>query len=165
MRVHGVPGAEEDDVAHKDLVFECGTEMAFGFRERLFYLPSYAGDGTDGGALKFGDLERCGEHIPYERCVSEDLVWISCQLQLLHDLRGLIHAQHYPCGGNPEASYTRRECLKGGEPRIGGAQGAVERRSAVHMFGGVLQQAISNPVVGCAVEGECLKAAPTEREN
>lgn len=42
MRVHGVPGAEKDDVAHEDLVFECGAEMAFGFRKRLLDLASYA---------------------------------------------------------------------------------------------------------------------------
>lgn len=42
MRVHGVPGAEEDDVAHEDLVFECDAEMAFGFRKRLLYLASDA---------------------------------------------------------------------------------------------------------------------------
>lgn len=42
MWVHGVPGAQEDDVAHEDLVFECGAKMAFGFRKRLLDLASYA---------------------------------------------------------------------------------------------------------------------------
>jgi len=115
--------------------------------------------------LEFGDLEGCAEHIPHERCVPEDLVRRPRQLQLLHDFRGLIHAQHHPRSGNPEASYTRGECLESGETCIRRAQGAVECRGAVHVFGGVFEEAVPHPVVGCAVEGECLEAAPTEGED
>ena len=31
VRSDGVPCSEEDDVAHEDFVFECGSEMALGF--------------------------------------------------------------------------------------------------------------------------------------
>ena len=72
--MHRVPCAQEDDVAHEDLIFEGSAEMALGFRQRFFDLPADAGHGADGGALEFGDFERGGEHVPDESRVAEDFV-------------------------------------------------------------------------------------------
>lgn len=69
-----MPCAQENDIAHENLVFERGAEMPLGFRESFLDLSSYTRDGFDGRALEFGNFKGCGEHIPYERCVSKDLV-------------------------------------------------------------------------------------------
>lgn len=72
--VDGVPGAEEDDVAHEDLVLEGSAKVPLRLGERFLDLAPDAGDGAHGGAVELGDLEGGAEHVSDEGGVAEDFV-------------------------------------------------------------------------------------------
>ncbi|KAH6262618.1 hypothetical protein HBI41_125290 [Parastagonospora nodorum] len=73
----GIPGTQEDDVAHEDFVFEGGAEVSFGFGKGALDLAADTGDGADGGAFEFCDFERGFEHVFDEGGVFEDLVGVT----------------------------------------------------------------------------------------
>lgn len=91
----GVPGAEEDDVAHKDFVLEGGTEVAFWFAEGALDLTSYTGDGADACAFELCDFEGRLEHVFDEGRVFEDLVGMAGELELLDDFGAFVDVEYY----------------------------------------------------------------------
>jgi len=109
VRAHGVPGAQEDDVAHEDLVFEGCTVMAFGLAEGFLDLTPDAGDGADGGAFELGDFERRAEHVLDECRVLEDFVWVAGKLELLDNLGAFVDVENNTSGGEAEARVLVRE--------------------------------------------------------
>ncbi|CAI6089869.1 unnamed protein product [Clonostachys chloroleuca] len=161
----GVPGAEEDDVAEEDLVLEGGAEVAVGFGEGALDLAADAGHGLDGGALELGDLEGRGEHVLDEGGVLEDLIGVAGELELLHDLGGLVDAEDGARGGDAEAGGGGGEGVEADEARVGGDEGRVDGAEAVHVLGGVLEHAAAGARVRQAVDGHGLEAAPAQGED
>jgi len=143
VRLDGVPGAKEDDIAHQDFIFECSSEMPFWFAESAFDLAADAGDGADGGAFEFGDFEGCAEHVTYEGCVSEDFVGCAGELELFDDLGAFVDVEDDACGCYSEAGRFIREGLNATETCVGGYEGAVEGAEAVHVLWCVFEHAIS----------------------
>jgi len=79
----GIPCSKEDNIAHEDLVFECGSEVTFWFAEGFLDLAPNSGDGFDGCAFKFGDFDCGGEHVFDESCILEDFVGVPVSLSFL----------------------------------------------------------------------------------
>jgi len=90
----GIPCSKEDNIAHEDLVFECGSEVTFWFAEGFLDLAPNSGDGFDGCAFKFGDFDCGGEHVFDESCILEDFVWRSGKLELLDNLSRFVDVQN-----------------------------------------------------------------------
>lgn len=132
--LHAVPGPQEDDVGHEDLVLEGGAEVAFRFAEGAFDLSPNAGDGTDGCSFEFGDLDGGAEHVANEGGVAEDLIGLAGQLEFLDDLRRLIDVKDDTCCGDTEARIGVAEGLNAAEAGVGCDQGTVEGAEAVHML-------------------------------
>ena len=77
----------------------------------------------------------------------------------------MVYGEDNTRGGNAEAGIVGGEGLDAAETGIGCAEGAVECGCAVHVFGGVFEEAVAYAVVRCAVEGQGLEAAPAKGED
>ncbi|KAH3947360.1 hypothetical protein HBI24_165190 [Parastagonospora nodorum] len=141
----GIPGTQEDDVAHEDFVFEGGAEVSFGFGKGALDLAADTGDGADGGAFEFCDFERGFEHVFDEGGVLEDLVRVASELELLDDFGRFVDIQDNAGGADPEAGCLVAEALKADKTSVWCDERAVEGTKAMHVLRRVLEHAIARP--------------------
>ena len=165
MGFDGVPGTQEDDVRHEDLVFEGRSEVALGFGQGFLDLAADAGDCADRGAFELCDFKRRAEHVFDESGVFEDLVGVAGQFEFLDNFGALIDVEDHACGGEAEAWVFVGEGLHGAEARVGRCEGSPESSRAVHVFGRVLEHAVAHSVLVDAVHGCCLEAAPAQTDD
>jgi len=91
-----VPSLTEDYVTLHDLVLKGSPETTFtcSLFDMLLYLAADATDSTDLCACELCDLELAVEHALDEGGVFVDLIRLSDELKLLHDLELAIHLNH-----------------------------------------------------------------------
>ena len=151
--MYWIPSSEEDDVGHQNFVFKGGSEVSLGFCECTFDLSTNAAHCFDACAFELRNFERSAEHVSYECRISEDLVGVPSQLQLLDDFRITIDIEDCPCCRESETRIRITERLDSTETSVGGDERAVECRSAMHVFGCVFEHTMSHAILVNAVDG------------
>ena len=86
--IDSIPSATEDNIAHEDSVFKSCPECT----DSLWVLNISLDTSTHTrhclqlSTLEFRDFDIARKHTLDKGCVLHDLIWLTNQLQLLHDL-------------------------------------------------------------------------------
>lgn len=159
-----MPGAQEDNVAHQDLVLERRAVAAVRLRKRLLDLTSDARHRPDVGAFKLGDLERGREHVFDERRVLEDLVRRPSELELLDDPTAAVDVEHDSSCRDAKVRVVWRHAGECAQAGVRSDRRAVEGGEAMRMLRSVLEHAIPGAVVE-RENGQGLEAPPADRHD
>lgn len=133
--------------------------------DRLLDLSADAGYGLDGRPLKLRHFERGGEHVLDVGGVLEDLVRHTGQLELLDDLERVVRFEHDARGRDAEGGQLRRAVHVGQHSRSGRSDRTIDRRQAMHVLGGVLEEASAIILVLHGIHGQDLETTPTDTED
>lgn len=86
--VNTVPSSQENDIAHENLVFKGSSEgtVSLWVLDHSLDTSTNSRDSLQRGSLEFSNFKSAREHTLDEGCVLHDLVRLSDQLKLLHDV-------------------------------------------------------------------------------
>ncbi|KAH3688655.1 hypothetical protein WICPIJ_000346 [Wickerhamomyces pijperi] len=167
LGLNRIPSSHDHDIGKNDLIFESSTKVTLWLRQGTLNFTSDTRDGFDLSTFKLGNFQSGGKHVLDESGVSENLVWMTNQLQLLDNLNGGIHFFNNTSGGDSESTggLFGRNNLHTTERRVWSDKRTIEGSITESMLRGVLQHSCSCSGVRSGVNWQSLETSPTQGQD